>query len=627
MKLVRFEFDCASQQPWYGHLCNQYLNYDKLNITIALLPLKSTAKQSTDATLEQNHLAPRILWRYILEAEGNQSELEQLADEIAGDFLLSTSLLDSRILLAEERLGAATPLALTELLPNSTTRPSLAFCQHCQPRLGDNQHPDFANIRLPCPHCHGEEAVLAEPELCALQPSDIRAMAEQLLGGKSLTLTDSGNRRLKLSLKQDDMPQGIPSGQTLICCNPNSLNAHFLLTDAEVLALSSMEKPALRLRPSSQHPRLTQPLYSVAFADSRLLLIICEYLRIKGCDYLFASELSQPSRVELSWIAGHYLPLYTHQARLSKASSGHALPETLHDEARFGKSVATVQSLGNKKEPQIVLRAATENDANIWQVATDHGAECAFNALLAEFCGIKKAALLYFSGSNPSQIRYLDKDGKQECFFELTQLPASGYEIVHALEQSPQRTVVQKFKSQFPECYNRLLDFGSQQPSAFPGLDALWAVIAIISGLGQQGQSATELKDAFIAAAMSYKGANAPRIDYPLAKGEAVRGLNWCKTLGTVMSFRLAGDTDAAKLCFAAQDSLADYLANWVEHLDLSVGIDCVFLAGSAMANPVLSKRIAIRIGKNFPLAASQQLDLDGALLAAGALWLRQRRR
>ncbi len=93
------------------------------------------------------------------------------------------------------------------------------------------------------------------------------------------------------------------------------------------------------------------------------------------------------------------------------------------------------------------------------------------------------------------------------------------------------------------------------------------------------------------------------------------------------MSFRLAGDTDAAKLCFAAQDSLADYLANWVEHLDLSIGIDCVLLAGSAMANPVLSKRIAIRIGKNFPLAASQLLDLDGALLAAGALWLRQRRR
>lgn len=117
------------------------------------------------------------------------------------------------------------------------------------------------------------------------------------------------------------MPQGIPSGQTLICCNPNSLNAHFLLTDAEVLALSSMEKPALRLRPCSQHPRLTQPLNSVAFADSRLLLIICEYLRIKGCDYLFAVELSQPSRVELSWIAGHYLPLYAHQAQLSKVSS------------------------------------------------------------------------------------------------------------------------------------------------------------------------------------------------------------------------------------------------------------------------------------------------------------------
>ncbi len=68
MKLVRFEFDCASQQPWYGHLCNQYLNYDKLNITVALLPLKSAAKQSAATALEHNHQAPRILWRYILEA-------------------------------------------------------------------------------------------------------------------------------------------------------------------------------------------------------------------------------------------------------------------------------------------------------------------------------------------------------------------------------------------------------------------------------------------------------------------------------------------------------------------------------------------------------------------------------
>ncbi|MCD8475933.1 MAG: hypothetical protein LRY40_05395 [Shewanella fodinae] len=122
MKLLRFEFDCSKQVPWYGYLCNQYLNYQKLNLTIGLLAIRHQA----DSHLEQQK-KPVITWRYLLEAEGEQAQLEQLAEQIAADFLISVNLLDSRILLATERLGDNKPIDVTAA--------QLPFCQHCQPRL------------------------------------------------------------------------------------------------------------------------------------------------------------------------------------------------------------------------------------------------------------------------------------------------------------------------------------------------------------------------------------------------------------------------------------------------------------------------------------------------------------
>ncbi|HBF45108.1 MAG TPA: hypothetical protein DDW91_00785 [Shewanella frigidimarina] len=159
----------------------------------------------------------------------------------------------------------------------------------------------------------------------------------------------------------------------------------------------------------------------------------------------------------------------------------------------------------------------------------------------------------------------------------------------------------------------------------------LMAVATLIIGAypveTAQRVTVTELADKFIALAMSHHGNNAPRIDFPLTKGAAHRSLNWCKTLGTLMSFKLAGETNLAKLAFAFHDSFADYLSHWVEHLDQNIGVKQLVIAGSEFANPVLTERVQLRIGKNFPLVVNPLLDLDGVNIAIGGLYLKQRRR
>ena len=248
------------------------------------------------------------------------------------------------------------------------------------------------------------------------------------------------------------------------------------------------------------------------------------------------------------------------------------------------------------------------------------------NGKLASHKQAKNAAIIYLSHTRPSQIVTCDKKGDTELFFALPELPDNGYEIFHQLDSSPQKAVAQKFKSLFPDDYLKLLSL--KLSGRRDNLQSLWAIAAILMGLNhsEETQRPETLSDALMAAAMRYQGANAPRIDYPLTKGEAHRSLNWCKTLGTVLSFRIAGNGDPSQLAFAMQDSLADYFANWLEHIDLNIGLQQIALAGDELTNETLCKRISLRIGKNFPLVINRSLDLDGDNLAVGALYAKQRK-
>jgi hypothetical protein len=597
MKLLRFEFDCSKQVPWYGYLCNQYLNYQKLNLTIGLLAIRHQA----DSHLEQQK-KPVITWRYLLEAEGEQAQLEQLAEQIAADFLISVNLLDSRILLATERLGDNKPIDVTAA--------QLPFCQHCQPRLGDNQHADFANLTLTCEHCHGEQATKSLAKVAGLQRQDIQQLAMRLLEGETLFLDDV-NGKLVVSR------QAIGSGrQQLLVCNPNPLNSLFQVSDNEVLALSSIEKPLLLLRPTAA-AKLPAPLYEVGFAASRLQLVLTEFLRVKGVDAIYCHRENQQALY--AHMLGMDIPVRAPMVILNQAKLGQPLPETLHDSARFGQYVAKASG---KRQQQLTV--SLSDDESIWDsTEASNAAQCALLGIAAEDGSSNNLGLLYFSDEYCSQLLTSDDKGNVSCFMQIPELPVHGREIVAALEASPQQGVFAKFAEQYPELYQRLMQLDlSDCPKQ--SLKTLWVVAAVIIGI--QADSNAQLADAFVAAAMSNTSANAPRIDYPLVSGDSA-SFNWCKTFGTLISFRLAGDEDAAKLAFAMNDSLADFIANWIERLDLNTAIRRVYLAGSSFANPVLGRRIALRLGKNFALGVSQMQDLDGALLAAGALYLRQRRR
>ena len=597
MKLLRFEFDCSRQVPWYGHLCNQYLNYQPLTLTVGL---KANRVQG-EAALQQ---LP-VTWRYFIEAEGEQAPLETLANTLAQDFLISTYLLESRIIAVNERQGSDKPLAVD----NAT----LPFCQHCQPQFGDNMHANFAKLNLPCPHCHGDDAINAKPELAALQPADLVQLAQQLLDGNSITLPDvMGDIQLSRNpIAADDC--------AVLICNPNTLSQQFILENRQVLSLSSIEKPLLPLRPQADL-KLSNSLLPVGFAASRLQQVVCELLRVKGVDWIYISGAKRPVFAN---ILAADVAIKAQSMHLTNTSTGVTLEETLHDDVRFGDYVA--HATGSRKKTEIT--ATISSDSKVWDsTSVANAAECAALGLGAEFGTDKNYAVLYFSNNNDSKILTRDAKGNFNTFITLPRLPKTGQAIDAAMQQSEYATVWNKFNQQHPDIQRRLLALDLTSVTEVASLEALWAVSAVLIGL--QAESPRALAQAFVAAAMANKAANSPRIDFPLTKYSEGNesSFDWAQTLGTLVSFRVAGDEDEANLSFAVNDSFADYIANWIERIDLSSGVKCVYLAGDEFLNPVLVKRLGLRLGKNFPIACSLQQDLDGALLATGALYLRQRR-
>ncbi|WP_351015899.1 NiFe hydrogenase [Shewanella sp. AC91-MNA-CIBAN-0169] len=671
MHNIRFDFVCQRHVPLYEHLCNQYLERNEFNISIGAESEPQTSKI-----------------RYFIEAFATQAQLEALADEIASDFLLSVWLLDTHIQRIEQHSGQRKPFKIKPLYSGLP----LYFCQHCQPQFGDNQHPSFGDINLQCHHCMGHEKLSRDEK--SLTQADIAAMANRLLSHKSLPLPilgitlwltppaaifSSTIQPSTISPNADD--QRINSSQTnapitaitttikyqrprILVCNPNSLNSHFIVNDSQVLALSSIEKPLLRVRPSSDHPSLLAPLYEIQFAENRLLVILTEVLRQKGINWLHVTHdidlhtsqealLNKPLR--LASVNQQWLPITT------LGNGTIPLPTNvtcLHDEHHYQDDLHTFtvqssttdinwrvsdndakpsnsQSASPLAVPAVLASSLADDSSTITNDITT--SLCALNAAVLR-CDpnknhhktqfVKHAAVLYFSQQNTCQIVTLDSQSKPELFFQLPTLPTTGYEIYHSLSESPQKSLLDKFKQLFPAEYNQLLDLHIQANDG--ALSQLMAVATLIIGAypveTAQRVSVTELADKFIALAMAHHGNNAPRIDFPLTKGAAHRSLNWCKTLGSLMSFKLAGETNLAKLAFAFHDSFADYLSHWVEHLDQNIGVKQLVIAGSEFANPVLTDRVQLRIGKNFPLLVNPLLDLDGVNIAIGGLYLKQRR-
>ncbi|MFS1422974.1 hypothetical protein [Shewanella sp. 10N.286.48.B5] len=650
MHKVSFNFTCQRPVAFYAQLCNQYIADTRFDFS---------------AGFNNN--------RYFLEVEATEPQLAALADEIAAKFLYSIWLCSADVGVIKTRKGSQKPLAHAEL--------NISYCSECQPQMVNAADTNFLKLDLVCPHCHGHERISTLEQ--SMAPQDLIAIAARLKNDTKISLSSSGSTYLSSELSSVSssdpssnfslslQPFAKNAGQQhILICNPQHLSKYFAVQQYHTLALSSLEKPRLKLMSAdaavfsgvttAKHqakckvqPTLTDPYYQVSFADSRLLMALADQLNTIGIDWVYidtndsvsadthndlhkplTKSIAKPSvtRINNTWVE----IASNHQFSINGASPLHDVAQYKHYEASW-----------NNKQIHCRMSAADNTAVTELTVTGIDAASCAMHAGLLNLSEAVisqianrmlsnqtlaatdkqsiTSATLYFSHDNPSVVITQNKQQKIAQFLRLPTFEQHGADIIAQLQHEESK-VLAKFTLAFPQQIHQLalttLDKASDNIQHFIGLAAM--LILDDEALNQL-TSIDAKADAFHALAQQYHGNNAPRIDFPLCSENGYRSINWRRTFASLMSFKLAG-ANPAILAFGFFDSLADYLSNWLDHLEQQQGIDAVVLAGNDLVYSVLAERLCMRLQKNYPLVVNHQLDLDGANIAIGGLYLAKRR-
>ncbi|PMG78104.1 hypothetical protein BCU84_08560 [Shewanella sp. 10N.286.51.B7] len=668
MPKISFNFFCHRDIPLYADLCNSYLADNRFDFTVG--------HNINNGQIAQ-HAQFTPIHTYFIEVEASQSELAQLADEIAAKFLYSIWLKSAEVIAIDVRKGTKTCLQHQAV--------HQGYCSECEPlisNLDNSLDKDLykglnkeIEIAVPCPHCLGERN-LKQYEI-GFNHQDISNLVNRILQGEEVWI-DQQENSLSLSLNPIITNQTtelhpnlleLSSLQQVLITHPAVISSSFIIKQHQSLALSSFEKPFLKLAPNKKsnidrtelNQDLNESYYNVTFADSRLLIRVAALLKRQKIDWLYIKK--PQNNLSVSWVNNVWVQNQTTTNLNFKA------PMPKHDDNRYLQGNLTYNVSWQKNTLKCIV---TESNETLASSLIQHkplqgidAATCALHAgLLNTGCvtsinssleassSLKKLACIYLSNSQSSSVITQNQQGEISSFLQMPTLPQSGQQLIEELVASDKNTIFNKYCLAYPEVFKLLADFTLTSGTQADSLQSFMAYAALIvlpdEEVRKNGPSspfsnapvanapvcnAQELADIFHALAQSYHGNNAPRVDFPLCAINSEdnnalhkRSINWRKTLASLMSFKLAG-ANPAILAFGFFDSLTDYLSNWIDHLEQEQGIDAVVLAGNDFSYEVMANRLCIRLGKNYPLVVNRQLDLEGANIAVGGLYLAKRRR
>jgi len=484
-------------------------------------------KISKDAKVEV--YLEKIDENYFLEAKGEQSELEELAGKIS-------SVIPNSIFLKSSSVKEIENFTITKIeLKDNTKFYAVPFCIECQERILNNQK----DLNLDCEVCGFSDVKLAVDDL------DVKAIEFQKSGQSELQ-TFNGKRVFSNS-----------SGSSILCNDYENISEYFIITQAELNALTSVEKPAIRLKPKLKFKlefNLTEPFYNVFLADDKITLAFCSAL--KDTKIFFCSDINL-----LKVCAALDKTLIINSSRDVKDSS-------TKDEIEMLRSVITEHKLNAPAVCAIHLSHSTESKI------------FSFNAKVGYTQMVQFVSLPYSINEIFETIKKIDGSGER---------------------------LIENFKLKFDELYEELIEHKFNNENTQP-LTQLFATISLILGLSKS----TSIKEASLtleATAIEFGGKSGPRIDYKVKKIDGIYTLDLIKAVSSAVSFKLAG-VDNYLISFGLLDSLADFLATQAGEADANISVNALFLSGDVFENRQLLLRTLNAIEPNFKVYTNEREEI-----------------
>ncbi|MGA9046385.1 hypothetical protein [Sulfuricurvum sp.] len=555
---------------------------------------------------------------YVLAASGDQPELEALAD------LVSTYVPQSLFLQGYTLTEYGTPHE-PQLLAETKTHYQVPCCPQCQQKITQTLDP-FE----PCFVCGFNDTLLTLEDLRTFTQTDTLSaeelfitLAEKLIAEESITLpTYNGIRRFSLLQCEEAKESGI------LICDPVHISASWLITQGELDALMTIEKPSVRLKPKLKFRAefdLTKPFYPVFFADDKVTLALSTALLRKGVEAVYcnhppllrvASALKHPVIVT----AGRDMLPWHHPMLLTQASCC----SFEGFEASGGQNGLVVDTVAKPVTSGCVRFVAKGEPSSSPHPIFFEPSHAVLRSIVLEH-GLQGQSLcgIYLSRTHRSQIcSFSAKIGYTPMadFSDVSLAsPKRMLTSISRMDEAGARLIA-NYQKVFPKQFEKIEQARFEGEGDASMLIRLWAMAALFIGLcdGDSIQNGCEQLEA---TALEFNGKSGPRIDYKVLKSENGYQIDPRLAIRSAMSFKLAG-VDEYLLSYGFIDSLADFIAQQAELADANISIEGVTLGGSLFENRQLLRCTYNALSPNYPVFHNERLSMDGANVAVGAVSL-----
>ncbi len=554
---------------------------------------------------------------HVIEASGDQGELEALAELVSPLIPQSLFLLEHQIEEVNEECG-------NKLLEKKKEPYSVPYCPECQHRIMRSYDPF-----QPCNVCGFSDSEVSLEQLNTALQTDFKSSKElfseaaaKLIEDKELSLmTHNGIRTFSLLGRGDKSDEGI------MICDPSELSSSFLITQDELDTLMMIEKPSMRLKPKltfRAENDLQRAFYPVFFADDTITLALSLALSDKGvfavyCDQVPALRTASALQEHVIINEGRDMLPWQHHIKLDSAAVCNFEGFTAYGDKSgllLDKSfVPQVPSISYISKDDLSSEGKgvyfEPSHAALRSVALEHDLET------KPLCGI------YLSRQHDSQIcSYSSKIGYTALADFINEVPAEGRVMLASIAQMDDagRRLVENYKREYSKLYETVENASFSSSSTPSMLTRLWAMAALFIGLSEGGDIDVACEQ-LESTAIEFNGKSGPRIDYKVTKGENSYKVDPRLAIRSAMSFKLAG-VDEYLLSFGFIDSLADFIGQQAEMTDANIGIEGVTLCGSLFENRQLLMRTYNALSPNYTIYRNKRLPIDGANIAIGAITL-----
>ncbi len=518
---------------------------------------------------------------YFLEAEGDEAQLSALAELVGRTFPLSCWLTDSRLSPIAELEGEARDI--------NDPPPQLPYCQHC-----------LDTPKSLCPHCGATPALQDQP----IEPL-LASLADALLHQGEAHYQAGDNR---ITLRQLDRLEA--EDDSLLFCTIEALNHALHISEQGIKQLGSIEKPSLRLTPRAEFAeqyQLTRARYRVQQPADRLTLAL-------------AGKLSQAGVVAVGIRQTRPPMLLTTYGDTLVALEDHRPPAPLptHEPLRHEAEILGFRA--HWQDGRVRLSRSTQ----LAQPDPDWAAACALEGVRQQDRVPKRSAVLYLSRQHRSGLLYQDNEGQYQWLVRLPDAeeaplnPATMLAAIRSASSTGER-LLNRYQQVDPAHLQTLAELARTPLTG--SFHHLLAMAAWFSGVSDDPDP-DRAGEAFLCLASRFGEQAAPRIDYAVDRIDGTLLVQWRRALQACLSYRLADPAQRAGVAFGVIDSFCDFVCNWVEQLDMNIGLEEVILAGDEFDNPVLLERLRLRLGKNMTLRLPA--DFGPTTLAIGALFVPQ---